>query len=137
MPPSPACLTVIHTGHRRRNGADDRIVQLVHGQPDRAASLVNTSDAKLGARVKALDTQVTGSGTLLRQLATVSGEFATGHSPDSAQDARRDLRVNGELPTTPRRRSQKSRAIVMNRADRISKSTHERAYGPDIHLRRQ
>ena len=23
MPPSPECLTVIHTGHRRRDGADD------------------------------------------------------------------------------------------------------------------
>ena len=73
MPPSPACLTAIHTGHRRRDGADDRIVELVHEQPDRAAPLVYTSDAKLRARVKALGTQVMGSGTLLRQIATVSG----------------------------------------------------------------
>ena len=73
MPPSPACLTVIHTGHRRRDGADDRIVQLVHGQPDLAASLVYTSDSKLRTRVKPLGTHVMGSQTLLRQLATVSG----------------------------------------------------------------
>ena len=56
MPPSPACLTVIHTGHRRRDGADDRIVELVHEHPDLAASLVYTSDAKLRTRVKALGT---------------------------------------------------------------------------------
>ena len=51
MPPSPECLTVIQTGHRRRDGADDRIVQLVHEQTDRTASLVYTSDAKLRTRV--------------------------------------------------------------------------------------
>ena len=43
MPPSPACLTVIHTGHRRRDRADDRIVEPLHEQSDRAASLVYTS----------------------------------------------------------------------------------------------
>ena len=50
MPPSPECLIVIHTGHRRRDEADDRIVELVHEQPDLAASLVYTSDAKLRTR---------------------------------------------------------------------------------------
>ena len=90
MPPSPECLTVIHTGHRRRDGADDRIVELMHEHPDRAASLVYTSDAKLRTRVKALGTQVMGSRTLLRQLATASGPkepIGTGHSHDSADDA--------------------------------------------------
>ena len=104
MPPSPECLTVIHTGHRRRDGADDRLVELVHEQPDRAASLVYTSDAKLRARVTALGTQVMGSRTLLRQLATVSGPeepIGTGHSHDPADEAGRDHRVNGDLPTTP------------------------------------
>ena len=104
MPPSPECLTVIHTGHRRRDGADDRIMELVHEHPDRAASLVYTSDAKLRTRVKALGTQVMGSGTLLRQLATVRrpmGPIGTGHSHDPADDAGRDHRVNGEVPTTP------------------------------------
>ena len=71
MPPSPECLTVIHTGHRRRDGADDRIVELVHEQTDRAASLVYTSDAKLRTRVKSLGTQAIGSGTLLSQIATL------------------------------------------------------------------
>ena len=104
MPPSPECLTVIHTGHRRRDGADDRIVELVHQQPDRAASLVYTSDAKLRNRVKALGTQVMGSRTLLRQIATVSGPkepIATGHSYAPADDAGRDHRVNGDIPATP------------------------------------
>ena len=104
IPPSPASLTVIHTGQRRRDGADDRIVELVHEQPDRAASLVYTSDAKLRTRVKALGTQVMGSGTLLRQLATVRRPMkpiATGHSHDPADDAGPAHRVNGDLPTTP------------------------------------
>ena len=104
MPPSPECLTVIHTGHRRRDGADDRIVELLHECSDRAASLVYTSDAKLRTRVKALGTQVMGSGTLLRQLATVSGPkelIGTGTSSDPADDAGHAHRVNGDLPTTP------------------------------------
>ena len=104
MPPSPECLTVIHTGHRRRDGADDRIVELVHEQPDRAASLVYTSDAKLRTRVKALGTQVMGSGSLLSQIATLRATMEptdNGHSHDPADDAGRDHRVNGDLPTTP------------------------------------
>ena len=72
-PPSPECLTVTHTGHGRRDGADDRIVELVDALPDWAESLVCTSDAKLRTRLKALGTQVVGSGTLLRQIATVRG----------------------------------------------------------------
>ena len=103
MPPSPECLIVVHTGHRRRDGADDRIVELVHEQPDRAAALVYTSDAKLRTRVKALGTQVIGSRTLLGHLATVSGPkepIDTGHSYNPADDARRAHRVNGEVPTT-------------------------------------
>ena len=45
MAPPRECLTVVHTGHRRRNGADDRIVELVDALPDRKAVLVYTSDA--------------------------------------------------------------------------------------------
>ena len=104
MPPSPECLIVEHTGHRRCDGADDRILELVHERSDRAAALVYTSDAKLRTRVKALGTQVMGSRTLLRQLATVSGpkgSIGTGHSHVPADDAGRDHRVNGEVPTTP------------------------------------
>ena len=104
MPPSPECLAVIHTGHRRRDGADDRIVELVQEHPDQAAALVYTSDAKLRTRVKALGTQVMGPRTLLRQLAAVSGpkgSIGTEHSRDPADDAGRDHRVNGEVPTTP------------------------------------
>ena len=104
MPPSPECIIVVHTGHGRRDGADDRIVELVHEHPDRAASLVYTSDAKLRTRVKALGTQVMGSRTLLRQLATVSAPkepIDTGHSRNPAHDAGRAHRVNGEVPTIP------------------------------------
>ena len=78
-------------------------MELLHELPDRAASLVYTSDAKLRTRVKALGTQVVGSGTLLTQIATVRGTMQptdTGHSPDPAQGAGSHHRVDGELPTT-------------------------------------
>ena len=102
MPLPPECLTVIHTGHGRRNGADDRIVELVHALPNWAASLVYTSDSKLRTRVEAVGTQVAGSGTLLRQIATAGGTMEpidTGHSHDPADGAGRDQRVAGELST--------------------------------------
>ena len=103
MPPSPECLTVIHTGHGRRDGADDRIVEVVDALPDWAASLVYTSDAKLRTRLKALGTQVVGSGRLVRQIATVRATMEpidTRHSPDPADGAGSDNRVDGELSTT-------------------------------------
>ena len=98
MPPSPDCLTAIHTGHRRRDGADDRIEELVREHPDRAALLVYTSDAKLRNRVKALGAQVMGSGTLLRQLAPArpTEPIDTGCPLGSAGDAGRDDRAGGE-----------------------------------------
>ena len=104
MPPSPEFIIVVHTGHGRRDGADDRIVELVHERSDRAASLVYTSDAKLRTRVKALGTQVMGCGTLLSQIATLRATMepiGTGHSHDPAEDDGRDHHVNGDLPTTP------------------------------------
>ena len=102
MPPSTECLTVIHTGHRRRDGADDRIVELVHEQMDRAASLVYTSDAKLCTRVKLLGTQVMVSGTLLSQIATLRATMEptdNGQSPDSADGSGNENHANEELPT--------------------------------------
>ena len=86
MPQSPDCLTVVHTGYGRRNGADDRIVELVYECSDRAAFLVYTSDAKLRTRVMALGTQVMGSRTLLSQIAALRATMAptyNGHSRDS------------------------------------------------------
>ena len=77
-------------------------MELVHERSDRAASLVYTSDAKLRIRVKALGTQVMGSGTLLSQIATLRATTEPtdyGHSPDSADGSGRDNHVNGELPT--------------------------------------
>ena len=103
MPLPPECFTVIHTGHGRRNGADDRIVEFVDALPNWAASLVYTSDAELRTRVQAAGTQVVGSGTLLRQIATARGTMKpidTGHSPDHADGTRSDHRENGDLSTT-------------------------------------
>ena len=40
MAPAQECLTVLHTGHGRRDGADDRIVQLVDALPERSTSRV-------------------------------------------------------------------------------------------------
>ena len=102
MPPSPECLIVVHTGHGRRDGADDRIVELVHERSDRAASLVYTSDAKLRTRVKSLGTQVMGSGVLLSQIATLRATMEptdNGHTPNSADGSESDNHVNEELPT--------------------------------------
>ena len=102
MPPSPGCLIVVHTGHGRRDGADDRIVELVHERSDRAAPLVYTSDAKLRTRVKALGTQVMGSGVLLSQIATLRATMEPtdyGHTPNSADGSEGDIHVNEELPT--------------------------------------
>ena len=85
MPLLLACLTVVHTGHGGRNGADDRIVELVHELPHRATSLVYTSDAKLRTRLRTLGTKVLGAGTLLKQIAAASGTMgptATGHTSD-------------------------------------------------------
>ena len=77
-------------------------MELVHERSDQAASLVYTSDAKLRTRVKALGTQVMGSGTLLSQIATLRATMEptdNGHSPDSADGSESDNHVNEELPT--------------------------------------
>ena len=102
MPPPPECLVVIHTGHGRRDGADDPFVELLHERSHRAASLVYTSDAKLRTRVKALGTQVMRSGTLLSQIATLRATMEptdTGHSPVSADGSGSDNHLNEDLPT--------------------------------------
>ena len=82
------------------DGADDRIVQLVHAHPHRATPLVYTSDAKLRTRLKALGIQVMGSRTLLKHVAKVSGTMeptATGHTAGPADG------VDGEVtPRNPR-----------------------------------
>ena len=57
MPPQ-GCVSVIHTSHGRRDGADDRIVELVAALPDPETALVYTSDAGLRARVHALGARV-------------------------------------------------------------------------------
>ena len=116
---APECLTVVHTGHGRRDGADDRIVELVHEQPDRSASLVYTSDAKLRTRVKALGTQVMGSGTLLSRIATLRATMEPTDNKTLARFRRR-LRTRQQRKRRPadhlHHRSQETRAFEMNGA---------------------
>ena len=103
MASSPECVPVVHTGHGRRDGADDRIVELVHALPDRATSLVYTSDAKLRTRVHALGARAAGTRELLSEIATVRGTIepsATGRSLHPADGAGRHHRLNAVLPTT-------------------------------------
>ena len=106
MPLSPECLTVVHTGHGRPDGADDRIVELVHEHPYPAASLVYTSDAKLRTRLNALGARVMGSAALLEQIATVPGTMeptATGHPPSPADgtDGNDTTRMGTYRPDAP------------------------------------
>jgi uncharacterized protein YaiI (UPF0178 family) len=58
-------VTVVRASRRGRNAADDEIVRLVEGVDD---ALVVTSDAELVSRVRALDAQVMGAGSFLREL---------------------------------------------------------------------
>ena len=71
MSPAQECLSVIHTGHRRRDGADDCIVELVAVLPDPSAALVYTSDAGLRSRVHAFGARVSGARALLNEIAAV------------------------------------------------------------------
>ena len=71
MTPPQECPAVIHTGHNGRDGADDRMVELVGALPDWATALVYTSDAGLRARVYALGAQVAGAQALLKKIAAV------------------------------------------------------------------
>ena len=64
-------VSVVHTGHGRRDGADDRIVELVGALPDPAMALVYTSDAGLRARVHALGARIAGARSLLDEIAAV------------------------------------------------------------------
>ena len=101
MASSPECLTVLHTGHGRRDGADDRIVELVRVRPDRATSLVYTSDAALRDRVHALGAQVAGARALLNEIAALRGaaeQSATGRSLNPADGSEIGNRVNAEPP---------------------------------------
>ena len=64
-------LAVVHAGRARRDGADDRIVELVGALPDPVAALVYTSDSGLRARVHALGAEVAGARALLDEIAAV------------------------------------------------------------------
>lgn len=71
MTPAQECVSVIHTGYRRRDGADDCIVELVAALPDPSVALVYTSDAGLRSRVQALGARVSGARALLNEIAAV------------------------------------------------------------------
>jgi len=60
---------VVHAGPARRDGADNRIVDLVEALPDPGAALVYTSDSGLRARVQALGAEVAGARALLDEIA--------------------------------------------------------------------
>lgn len=103
MAAPPGGLTLVHTGHAHRDGADDRIVELVHALPDRSKSLVYTSDAKLRARLRALGAQVAGARVLLNEIAAVRGpleQSPAGRPLDLADGAGSGIRANAERPTT-------------------------------------
>ena len=113
MPPSPECIIVERFTLGMAAGMERMIESwnlCVNERSDRhSSSLVYTSDAKLRIRVKALGTQVMGSGTLLSQrrlrvrpratLRATMEPTDNGHSPDSADGSGRDNHVNEELPT--------------------------------------
>ena len=136
MPPSPECLIVVHTGHGRRDGADDRIVELVHERSDRAAF------AGLHLRRKAAHSGEgarhpghMGSGTLLSQIATLRATMEptdNGHSPNSADGSESDNHVNERTTDHLHRRSHESREFEMNGAGtkgrKIHASSHERTH---------
>lgn len=67
-------LAVVHAGPARRDGADDRIVELVGALPNRAEALVYTSDSGLRARVQGLGAEVAGARTLLDEIAAVQDD---------------------------------------------------------------
>ena len=103
MASSPECLTVLHAGHGRRDGADDRIVELVRARRDQATSLVYTSDAALRDRVNALGAQVAGARALLNEIAAVRStecQSATGPSLNPANGSESGCRVNAEPPAS-------------------------------------
>ena len=64
-------LAVVYAGPARRDGADDRIVELVEALPDPVAALVYTSDSALRARVHSLGAEVAGARALLDETAAV------------------------------------------------------------------
>ena len=101
MASSPECLNVLHTGHGRRDRADDRIMELVRARRDPATSLVYTSDAALRDRVHALGAQVAGTRALLHEIAALHGEVgqsATGRFLNPVNGSESGNRVNAEPP---------------------------------------
>ncbi len=64
---------VRHARRPGRDGADDRIVELVSGDPHRCALQVVTSDGALRRRVGALGAEAVGAGAFRRRLDELVG----------------------------------------------------------------
>ncbi|MDQ3570956.1 MAG: NYN domain-containing protein [Actinomycetota bacterium] len=64
---------VVPARRRGRDAADDRIVELVAGDPSPSTLVVVTSDRELRRRVTGLGARVWGAGELLRRLDELSG----------------------------------------------------------------
>lgn len=64
---------VLYAPRRGRDAADDRIVDLVEGDPEPETLVVVTSDAALRRRVQQLGASVVGSSTFLRRIEEHSG----------------------------------------------------------------
>ncbi len=64
---------VVHARRRGRNGADDRIVELVGDDPKPDGLIVVSSDRELRRRAQALGASTWSAGDLLRRLDQVTG----------------------------------------------------------------
>lgn len=83
-------VSVVHAGHRRRNAADDRLVELVGALPRPETALVYTADAELRARVQLFGARVVGARMLLDAIAARRHEVQAkggGPSTDQSLDA--------------------------------------------------
>lgn len=90
--PNHEYITVDHVAHGGRDGADDRIVELLEALPNRRSVLVYTSDARLRARIRALGAEVAGARTLLKKIAADPARFDS-HAEMSADIARKQHRA--------------------------------------------
>ena len=98
LPPHD-CVAVLHAGHRQRDAADDRIVDLADALTYPATALVYTSDAQLRARVHALGARVAGARALLDEIAAMRNTTKPdGSVPTSRIEPRNLVNDNASVP---------------------------------------
>ena len=90
--PKHEYITVDHVAHGGRDGADDRIIELLEALPNRRSVLVYTSDARLRARILALGAEVAGARALLKKIAADQARVGP-HAETSAGIARKQHRA--------------------------------------------